>query len=115
MTRFNNGDVDSPMAKRGCIPRSSSMTDRPARRAIIASSEPENPEPIMARSKSLLICTISNPHVVFRSHLAAGVAGVDRAHRFNQEYLAFVLGDRSVLNSPGNDKHFPCFEVNSAV
>jgi hypothetical protein len=34
------------------------MTDRPARRAIIANSEPENPEPIMARSKSLLIFCI---------------------------------------------------------
>jgi hypothetical protein len=35
------------------------MTDLPARRAIIASSAPENPEPIMARSKSLLICPLN--------------------------------------------------------
>src|SRR5215813_8514340 len=63
MTRFNNGEVDSPMAKRGCTPRSSSMTDRPARRAIIASSEPENPEPIMARSKSPLICLLNNQKI----------------------------------------------------
>jgi hypothetical protein len=34
------------------------MTDRPVRRAIIANSEPENPEPIMARSKSLFIAEL---------------------------------------------------------
>ena len=55
MIRFINGEVDSPTAKRGCELLSSSMTDRPARRAIIASSEPENPEPIMTMSKSLFI------------------------------------------------------------
>src|SRR5262249_11477082 len=55
MIRFISGEVDSPMAKRGCALRSSRMTDRPMRRVIIASSEPENPEPIMARSKSLFI------------------------------------------------------------
>src|SRR5262249_47400335 len=59
MIRFISGEVDSPMAKRGCALRSSKMTDLPVRRAIIASSEPENPEPIMARSKSIFIRKIT--------------------------------------------------------
>ena len=46
-----SGEVDSPMAKRGCAPRSRSSTLSPSRRATIASSDPTNPEPAMARSK----------------------------------------------------------------
>src|SRR6476469_2926752 len=52
MTTPASGDADSPMAKRGCVPRSSSATRRPRRRATIASSEPPNPEPMIARSAS---------------------------------------------------------------
>src|SRR3954471_9810786 len=52
MTTPASGDADSPIAKRGCAPRSRSATRNPSRRAIIASSEPPNPEPTMARSDS---------------------------------------------------------------
>src|SRR6478736_1418908 len=52
MTTPASGDADSPMAKRGCVPRSSRATRRPRRRATIASSEPPNPEPMIARSAS---------------------------------------------------------------
>src|SRR5262245_3638178 len=39
------------MTNRGCRPRSIRTTERPSRRAIIASSEPAKPEPRMAISK----------------------------------------------------------------
>src|SRR6188768_335291 len=52
MTTPASGDADSPMAKRGCVPRSSRTTWSPSRRAIIASSDPPNPEPMIARSVS---------------------------------------------------------------
>src|SRR5260221_4586901 len=43
------------MAKGGCRPRPINTTERPSRRAIIASNEPAKPEPITARSKAALI------------------------------------------------------------
>src|SRR5215207_7648294 len=52
MTTPANGEADSPMANRGCVPRSSSATRKPSRRAIIASSDPPNPDPTIARSVS---------------------------------------------------------------
>src|SRR6187549_361288 len=51
------GDADSPIAKRGCRPRSMSVTRYPSRRAIIASIDPPNPEPTMARSVSGVTAT----------------------------------------------------------
>src|SRR3954468_20888642 len=50
MRRLASGVEDSPIAKRGCAPRSSRTTDRPSFRAIIARSEPLKPEPTMAIS-----------------------------------------------------------------
>src|SRR4051794_11161244 len=47
-----SGEADSPIANRGWVPRSSSTTRSPSRRATIASSDPPNPEPTMARSTS---------------------------------------------------------------
>ena len=47
-----SGDDDSPMANRGCRPRSRSATRSPSRRATIARIEPPKPEPTMARSTS---------------------------------------------------------------
>ena len=44
------GEEDSPIANRGCVPFSMSTTERPARRAIIASNEPANPEPTIPMS-----------------------------------------------------------------
>src|SRR3954471_21839300 len=52
MTTPASGEADSPMAKRGCVPRSSSATRRPSRRAIVASSDPPKPDPTIARSDS---------------------------------------------------------------
>src|SRR5688572_3821604 len=53
--RLASGVDDSPIAKRGCFPFSSTVTERPSRRAIMAMSEPAKPEPITAMSHAL--CT----------------------------------------------------------
>src|SRR5262245_9353179 len=52
-----SGVEDSPMAKRGCVPRSRSATANPNRRAMRANSVPPKPEPISARSQSMRVIT----------------------------------------------------------
>src|SRR5262245_14768262 len=45
-----SGDADSPIANRGCRPRSSNAKRYPRRRTIIARIDPPNPLPTMAMS-----------------------------------------------------------------
>src|SRR5258705_9255719 len=55
MMRLASGVDDSPIATRGCFDFSNSTAERPSLRAIMAMSEPANPEPITAMSNAL--CT----------------------------------------------------------
>src|SRR5262245_25064918 len=50
--RFVNGVDDSPIANRGCFPRSSMITENPSRLSTIAINDPEKPEPAIAKSYS---------------------------------------------------------------
>src|SRR5688572_19975679 len=52
MIKLARGELDSPIANRGCLPRSSRTTFSPMRCATMDSNDPANPDPIMARSKS---------------------------------------------------------------
>ena len=55
-----SGEADSPIAKRGWVPRSSRATRSPRRRAIIASRDPPKPDPTIARSDGST-CTSAAP------------------------------------------------------
>ena len=71
-TRFASGVVDSPMAKRGCRPRSSSATEWPCRRRISAVSAPAKPEPTIATSASM---RVHGRHRLSRRRSARGARG----------------------------------------
>src|SRR5881397_2728176 len=60
-SRLASGVDDSPIAKRGCDPRSIIATERPSRRATIAKSDPLNPEPTIATSKSAFTDRTTHP------------------------------------------------------
>src|SRR6187549_406330 len=94
-----SGDDDSPMANRGCRPRSMRATRRPSRRATIARIEPPNPEPTMARSTSGTATPHGRRHPLLAVHLCEpGGAGL-RAGAIEQP------GDVPEI---GEDSHCPC-------
>ena len=72
-----SGDEDSPMANRGCRPRSRSSTRRPRRRAIIARIEPAKPEPTTTRSQVGV-----TPRLLRACVARAATAGGTRCSRF---------------------------------
>ena len=55
------------------------------------------------------------PDIFLRRQLAAGVAGVDRAGRFDEQRPAFLFGTRPVFDSLRNDDHFPGTELDGPV
>src|SRR5712692_5924124 len=57
----------------------------------------------------------SDPGVVRRGQLAAGVAGVDRPGRLDEHEFALVLRERLVLLAPRDDEHFAGTQTYAAV
>ena len=55
------------------------------------------------------------PDIFLRRQLAAGVAGVDRSGRFDEQRPAFLFGARPVLDSLRNDDHLPGAQHDGAV
>src|SRR5262245_59812501 len=80
-----SGDADSPIANRGCRPRSSSATRYPSRRAIIARIDPANPDPTIAMSVASAETTLA------RQSTLVNYAVVERQVDVRQLALIFGL------------------------
>src|SRR5947209_1130762 len=58
---------------------------------------------------------ISNPNVVRRGQIAAGIAGVHSPGRLDQHDLALVFRERFVLFSTRHDEHLAGSQLHAAV
>src|SRR5687767_632159 len=88
-----SGDDDSPIANRGCRPRSRSATRSPHRRATMASIEPPKPEPTMARSTSIAGTRDRRRHRLLAVHARQARRAVRRAVTIEEPFDIPEVGE----------------------